>query len=289
MSELVPSVVPLSLGLNLQMPKLVAPPGSLLSCLNYEQVDFVGQKRIDGYVRYDGNMLPVLDDYLVVATDPVLSNAEGDFLYVGEKFWGRLLAVEDDLAHVAVYNQKLTPRVGESFIWDGEAFSILSLTNGRDVEGITAEQHYENLLKYMNVLREEVGDLPPVAGLHWHEDRLYAIADVVAVVVNIEELCVFIGSSHFGGGGSSTIYGDPPFEGMPSWFNYDEDFEADFYGDGNWIPYSRDSEDILWYQQEGSTIYGYEGRGYIRQIVDFVNDAPVYETVCVDWSIPAGA
>ena len=49
MSNLTPSSITLDKGLDLQSPKVVAPPGSILDMLNYEQVDFIGQKRIDGY------------------------------------------------------------------------------------------------------------------------------------------------------------------------------------------------------------------------------------------------
>ena len=48
MSELVPSVLVLDKGLNLQTAKFIAPPGSVFDTLNYEQVDFQGHKRIDG-------------------------------------------------------------------------------------------------------------------------------------------------------------------------------------------------------------------------------------------------
>ena len=41
MSDLVPSVLPLDKGLDLQTAKIIAPPGSVLDSLNYEQVDFL--------------------------------------------------------------------------------------------------------------------------------------------------------------------------------------------------------------------------------------------------------
>lgn len=66
MSELIPNVLALNKGLDLQSPKLVAPPGSVLDSLNYEQVDFQGQKRIDGYTRYDGSPLSAATQILMV-------------------------------------------------------------------------------------------------------------------------------------------------------------------------------------------------------------------------------
>lgn len=184
MSNLVPGLISLENGLNLQTAKIAAPPGSSLDMLNYEQIDFMGQKRIDGYVRYDGNMEPVLDEYLVLTLTENMPGNPGDLLYVGDKFWGRLLNTDGEVIHVAVYNHKLSPSEGDNVVWDGGDYEVVSVAYGKDT-GITAEQHYQNLLTYMDVLRAEIGELPPVAGLHWHEDRLYAVADVLAVIVQV--------------------------------------------------------------------------------------------------------
>lgn len=187
MSNLIPGLIPLENGLNLQTAKIAAPPGSSLDMLNYEQVDFVGQKRIDGYVRYDGNMQPVLDEYLVLTLTSAIPGSPGDLLYVNGEFWGRLLEVDGFIIYVAVYNHRLTPNVGGNITWDGDDLEVASVIEGKEEEGITAEDHYNNLLRFMNVLRGEIGELPPVAGLHWHEDRLYAVADVLAVIVETGE------------------------------------------------------------------------------------------------------
>ena len=66
MSRLQPSLMVLDKGLNLQAPKILAPEGSVLDSLNYEQVDYQGQKRIDGYARYDGSVLSAFDDFVVI-------------------------------------------------------------------------------------------------------------------------------------------------------------------------------------------------------------------------------
>ena len=50
MSELVPSLIELSKGLDLQSPKLTAEAGSLLDALNYEQVDFQGKKELTAFL-----------------------------------------------------------------------------------------------------------------------------------------------------------------------------------------------------------------------------------------------
>lgn len=66
MSNLQPEIMVLDKGLNLQTPAIVTPKGSLLECLNYEQVDFVGLRRIDGFQRYDGRTSPAEERIWVV-------------------------------------------------------------------------------------------------------------------------------------------------------------------------------------------------------------------------------
>lgn len=56
MSDLVPTVIPLTDGLDLSSPQMLTPPGSMIDCLNYELVDFLGYRRISGFSRYDGNV-----------------------------------------------------------------------------------------------------------------------------------------------------------------------------------------------------------------------------------------
>jgi hypothetical protein len=132
-----------------------------LDTLNYEQVDFQGQKRIEGYVRYDGNLGSYIDDYLVVdtseyATGDVYRDADG--AVVGIVVGGNNLAVID-------YN-----RVPAGGIW------------GKDID--TVEEQYTKLLAFNAVLRARTEGLPgPVAGLHWFDDRLYAIASVLSVTI----------------------------------------------------------------------------------------------------------
>jgi len=89
MSELVPNVLALNKGLDLQSPKLVAPPGSVLDSLNYEQVDFQGQKRVDGYTRYDGSPLSAVNDIrLVVKATSEVPYPQGASHYVNDYSYG---------------------------------------------------------------------------------------------------------------------------------------------------------------------------------------------------------
>ena len=165
MSELVPSVLVLDKGLNLQTAKFIAPPGSVFDTLNYEQVDFQGHKRIDGYARYDGLQLPTLDEYYIV---PAAQASITDNLIIED---GRVLAIvlaeQGDDLHVALVDE-----------------NYLLPTPGKE-SGLTPDEHYELLLEYTQVLRDRVGTLPgAIIGLHWFRDRLYAVADVAAVLLD---------------------------------------------------------------------------------------------------------
>lgn len=184
MSELSPSLVPLDKGLNLQTAKLVAPVGSVLDALNYEQVDFQGQKRIDGFARYDGNLLPALDDFLTIQVDSTDWNAPaGAIVTTDEGILGIATLVDDDLVFVAVINQNLIPSAGDSIYWVDEgantnAVTVVAVPESTD----TVEEQYTNLLYHMAVLRSRVEELPGnIIGLHWFRDRLYAVADVAMV------------------------------------------------------------------------------------------------------------
>lgn len=167
MSELVPSVVPLSAGLSLQVPKLMAPSGSLLDVLNYEQVDMQGQKRIDGYVRYDGSTPAAFNDFYTLDELPSGWTVEQGTLVNEDKNPVGIWLDNPDSTVIFPINYNLLPP-GK---W------------GKD-EDLTVEEHYEQLLSYLTEARLRVEQLPgAVAGLHWFRDRLYAVADLPTVTI----------------------------------------------------------------------------------------------------------
>lgn len=195
MSNLDPSIIPLDKGLNLQTAKLLAPSGSALDGINYEQVDFQGQKRIDGYTRYDGSKLSALDDYYVIETNTIaaevydlLSTEDGTAGLIGV-----VVGVEADRYYVAVINENLLPVEGDTFyvLAAGAPTSPAVAGDcyyGVDTVGITPDTHYLRLIALNEVLRTNVESLPGrIAGLHWFRDRLYAVADVVSIVLLLED------------------------------------------------------------------------------------------------------
>lgn len=195
MSRLHPGLVVLDKGLNLQTPKITAPEGSVLDTLNYEQVDFQGQKRIDGYTRYDGYPLSILNDYdiLQVSGSIGLLDVE-DILCTADTGIIGVVLTTDLIAEVqvAVLNPNLLPAIEESIplykLVAGAPSFIATATylgKGKD-SGITDVLHYNLLIQHNNVLRNAVGALPgAIAGLHWFNDRLYAVADMCFVAVNV--------------------------------------------------------------------------------------------------------
>ena len=66
-SSLQQANVPLKDGLDLFNPRLEASPGSLMDCRNYEVLDSVGYKKIDGFERFDGTASNVTSNYYLIA------------------------------------------------------------------------------------------------------------------------------------------------------------------------------------------------------------------------------
>lgn len=184
MSNLVPSIVSLDKGLNLQTAKLVAPPGSVLDTLNYEQVDFQGQKRIDGFARYDGQVTPAVDDYYKIETTHSFTGTSTN-LYVNGNLFGVWVDGSGTTMYAVVIDANFIPVAGDTLSYYNELVevtdTVVSAVAGKD-SGITVDEHYNNLLTFTGYLRERIGELPGgVAGLHWFRDRLYAVAEVTTV------------------------------------------------------------------------------------------------------------
>lgn len=157
--------VGLTQGLNSVTPPILAENGTLLDCLNYEVVPQIGYKKIDGYETYDGFISGGVDQIYRANTSASVST--GDFLLSEE---------EEPVA--TVVGIPLTGVV--DFVLNSPAASMPA-----DVEdivplsqsGISVEELYELMRLYMSFLRNRTQDLPDtVVGLHWFEDRLYAVA-----------------------------------------------------------------------------------------------------------------
>jgi len=181
MSRLDSKLLSLDKGLNLQTAKLLAPEGSVSDTLNYEQVDFQGQKRIDGFSRYDGSLLATIDDAFCIEGVPdgytVVEYPDRTLLLYGTTVVGVYVEGIGPYSIYATVNSKLVPKTA---IPASKAFS----DDTKDYY-LTTDELYLALLWWQNNLRSIVEELPgDVAGLHWFRDRLYAVASVPSYVLS---------------------------------------------------------------------------------------------------------
>lgn len=201
MSNLTPSILNLDKGLNLQTSKILAPAGSVFDTLNYEQVDFQGHKRIDGYTRYDGSLLPALDEWERVYISGAGAINEGIMVFDSEnRLYGIIVGngFESGFYYfdLAVIDENVDPIAGDTLTLrryiDGEPPQELDITvenhlPGKETPDMTPDLHYELLLSYTSYLRSRIERLPgAVIGLHWFRDRLHAVADVLAITLEGE-------------------------------------------------------------------------------------------------------
>lgn len=218
MSNLNPDVLVLDKGLNLQSAKITAPTGSVLDGLNYEQVDFQGQKRIDGYARYDGNLLPALDEYHVITLTTPYAGATSDLVATDEGLLGVVVAVSSAVISVAVINHNVIPEVGDTVyrIVNGVNSNpnvVTAVATGTE-SAADANAHYTNLLAYTAVLRTRVEELPgAIIGLHWFRDRLYAVADVLTVSIQGATPELFPNDTLVSGGDTAKVLGSLSLSG----------------------------------------------------------------------------
>jgi hypothetical protein len=196
MSNLEPSVVALDSGLNLQTAKIIAPPGSVLDTLNYEQVDFQGQKRIDGYARYDGSELSDQDDYLEltledsVGVSDLIRGLLFSTLSDGSKHViGVVADTELNKVYLALVDYNNIPEAGATLTFlkedNTEASFVLESVTWGAASGATVDEQYQEVLDVNSTLRNKVEALPGgIIGLQWFRDRLYAVADVATMYLD---------------------------------------------------------------------------------------------------------
>ena len=222
MSELIPNILALDKGLDLQSPKLTAPPGSVLDSLNYEQVDFQGQKRIDGYTRYDGSPLSAVKDvYLVHGLS-----------YIDYGTY-RLALNYNDVPYGVVTDVSTNPPFNNAIA----VFDEAALTEEYNGVWASASSDYANdpdehqaLVNEVNqYLRNRVEDLPgPISGLHWFRDRLYAVVDIENY---------YGGDSRIDGAGNASLFVSRSIQQVLEEDNGPYDFGWKFVHQGWWVDF----------------------------------------------------
>lgn len=184
MSNLVPSVIPLQDGLDLQSPKLIAKPGSMIDCLNYEIVDLLGYRRIDGFQRYDGNVS--LKDIPNARVYTATVDGTGT---IGAGITNE--AFEDSFGNTIGFVFSAVPISGGpdavltyvSFSGDLVVLGFMATTSWSFGSSATAHaettQTQAQMIALETYLRNLVVSLPrtPV-GLHWFINNLYAVVPI---------------------------------------------------------------------------------------------------------------
>lgn len=168
-------------GLDLQSPKLVAKPGSMIDCLNYEIIDRQGYSRIDGYMRYDGNVsykdvpdLSVIADRVITSViahpssktnKPIL---DADNNIIGYLFsFTSVSTSAADITYISFTGTKML----EGAICDGVT---MDSTDSTFSESTQTQTQMNALAAYLYGLVEPLREM--AVGLHWFRNSLYAVA-----------------------------------------------------------------------------------------------------------------
>ena len=184
-------------GLDFISPKIDAPKGSLLDCLNREVVDRIGYRRIDGYERYDGSVNSFSQDYYYIEAASIYNLASvGDPLVVSgsDQVFGILVQLTGigDIFRLsyALVNDSVLPTTGDIVAVAG-SFDVIDTTTGPlsyvNDSGSDATELVTLFNSFATGLRGQVTypgyasfanpNSAPAHGLHWFRDRLYAVAD----------------------------------------------------------------------------------------------------------------
>lgn len=193
MSDLIPNPVALNAGLDLSTAKLLVEPGSMIDCLNYEVVEELGYRRIDGFAKYDGNIqfndidslrvhVAFIDDYILPTTEffnTPYEDADGNVLGFLLRFSGNAFDEIAEIVYIPFDGNVITGGTVPSEAVDWEASQLFDIDIADDSDRAATAAEFRLLQSYLQAL---VVDLPATAvGLHWWRDALYAVVPIVAV------------------------------------------------------------------------------------------------------------
>lgn len=185
-------------GLDLVSPPLLAEPGVLIDCLNYEMTAYTGYRRVDGYERYDGWVDGGVASYFVVnllADVPAdqdkitIGSLLGNLDALSSKpvYYGVVVAVNGlEVKYVPFRrtdtinnNQRvyLLNNLGITYFFTATSGSTSGKSLATDMEQFTQE-----LRDYSTTLREMVmEDATAVAGINYSRDRLWKVLDSYSI------------------------------------------------------------------------------------------------------------
>ncbi len=203
-------VIMLNGGLDLVTPPLFVEPGRLIDCLNYECVDKVGYKRIEGFERYDGGGSPSASRYWQATTDEFVADpAYGPFEAYGISAGstGTIVVIGNDgnnyVTNIVYYTQfdndglwalTFNPIAGTvagandaytaRLYFDNNPTAALAVEYNQP-SGIgpmleEAEDNLATLISNADTVRNEIDALPGnvfAHGLQYYKNRVVALAD----------------------------------------------------------------------------------------------------------------
>lgn len=181
-------------GLDLVTPPLLAEPGALIDCLNYEMTAHVGYRRIDGYERYDGWVDGGVASFFsttLVADVPAdqskvepgallgsLDNAGGSPIY-----YGVVVDVVGTTIRYVPFRRNDVINVNQRvyLLTGGITYFFTATTGSVNGKAIATDmaQYTQDLRNYSALLRNLVqADPSAIAGITWSRDRLYKVLNM---------------------------------------------------------------------------------------------------------------
>lgn len=179
----------LNKGLDLVTPPLLAEPGALLDCLNYEIAADIGYKRIDGYERRDGWPTGGISRFYAIVIEEAFAGSSSGLYNPGDPLYS---VINDVYVTQGVVTYK-SPVVEGQFtihyipsdntkrLRQGDLLmstnDIVQTTSQDGREIITDPEDYLDTIRgYSSILRLEVEDAPAqIAGLTYSRDRHYEV------------------------------------------------------------------------------------------------------------------
>ena len=184
-------------GLDLVTPRLLVEPGKVVDCLNYECVDQVGYKKIDGFERYDGGPSPSQVNFWGISTTVSSMSSLGGFAE-GEKVqleytdsYGHNRVLSVTCRSVTTFNGKWWLYFYPPYIESLEGASACTMTcpalggtatalTVDDVIVISKTSLVSSALSEADDVRDTIWALPQdnfPYGMQYHKNSLYVVAN----------------------------------------------------------------------------------------------------------------
>lgn len=197
-------------GLDLTSPKLLVEKGTLLDCSNREVVDLIGYKTIDGFDRFDGQAIAGTEFWYISASSVggtfATDFAAGELLITtsldANKVFGKSVGTATINSNPSIVYIRLDetyePQIGDNVAtYNDTGLTFSNLLKPAKWSSQSSEDASEVVTSYNTynaTLRSRVGSILPevylgqpavVDGLHWFNDRLYAVS--TDITLNFEQ------------------------------------------------------------------------------------------------------